>query len=230
VAGRGSQRLGEAGPRRTGLVAVAFGLVSAAILGGVVVWASRSSTADTDGRPTVAIVGDSITDQGESVLTSDLSEEWRLRIEGASGSTIAEQLKAADALGGRDPQQVIVNLGTNDVMNGDDLDQSAAALRQIVAAFPHAACIHLVTINQGIVLGGVSFAPRSAQLNRAMTEIAADDPRVEVLDWSRVVGADDAVDHSEGPLLRDTVHPTTSGQHVLARMYAEALTGCPAGG
>ena len=211
-------------------MAVAFCLVSAAILGAVVVWASRSSTADTDDRPTVAIVGDSITDQGESVLTSDLSEDWRLRIDGASGYTIAEQLPAAEALGDRDPQQVIVNLGTNDVMKGDDLDQSAAALRQIVAAFPDAACIHLVNINQGIVLGGVSFAPRSAQLNRAMTEIAADDPRVEVLDWSRAVSADEAVNHSDGPLLRDTVHPTTPGQHVLARIYADALAACPVGG
>ena len=32
-----------------------------------------------------------------------------------------------------------------------------------------------------------------------------------------------------GPLLNDTIHPTPRGQQVLADLYAQALTACPAG-
>ena len=204
------------------LLAVVLGLgVSASML-----WASQSATARTD-LPTVAIVGDSITEQGTSVLTEDLTGGWRLRVDGRSGYTISQQVPAAQSLAARDPHQVIINLGTNDVIRAADLDQSAAILRQLVALFDGATCIHLVNINEGIVIGGLSFAPQAAQLNRDMVGIAADDPRVDVLDWSAAVRADTDVSHQDDPLLKDTVHPTPRGQHVLAGLYADALAACP---
>jgi lysophospholipase L1-like esterase len=204
------------------LVAVVFGLGASVSL----LWASQASTARTD-VPTVAIVGDSITEQGTSVLTEDLTGGWHLRIDGRSGYTISQQVPAAQSLAAHDPHQVIVNLGTNDVMRADDLDQSAAILRQMVALFPAATCIHLVNINEGIVLGGTSFAALSSQLNQAIAAIAADDPRLDVLDWSAAVRADEAAGHPDDPLLTDTVHPTRRGQHVLAALYADALAACP---
>jgi lysophospholipase L1-like esterase len=190
----------------------------------------RSSTTEADTRPTVAIVGDSITEQGESALNQTLSHDWRLSIDGRSGHTVAEQLPAARSLGERAPSQVIVNLGTNDVLKRDDLTQSAADLAEVVAAFPGATCIHLVTVNEGIELGGRSFADRSAELNRSISALAAADPRIDVVDWSAAVAAYEAGDQADGPILTDTVHPSPRGQLALAARYAEALAACPTQG
>jgi hypothetical protein len=202
--------------------------VSSAILATIVILATRSSTTEADARPMVAIVGDSITEQGESALTQVLSDDWRLSVDGRSGYTVAEQLPAARSLVERGPSQVIVNLGSNDVMKGNDLSQSAADLAEVVAVFPEATCIHLVTVNEGIELGGRSYTDRSAALNRSIAALAAADPRVDVIDWSAVVAAYDAGDQADGPILVDTVHPSPRGQLTLALHYAEALAACPA--
>jgi lysophospholipase L1-like esterase len=228
VTGTASSGAADGGPKRVWLVAVLFGLVSSAVLATIVILATRSSTTEADPRPTVAIVGDSITERGESALRKTLSDDWRLSIDGRSGYTVAEQIPAARALGEQAPTQVIVNLGTNDVMKGHDLSQSAADLAEVVAAFPAATCIHLVTVNEGIELGGRSFADRSAELNRSIAELAAADPRIDVVDWSAAVAAYEAGDQADGPILTDTVHPSPRGQLALAARYAEALASCPA--
>lgn len=209
-------------------MAVLFGLVSSAILATFVIVAARSSSTSTTGaRPKVAIVGDSITEQGESALEAGLSGGWQLRIDGRSGFTVAKQLPAAQHLAAWGPSQVVVNLGTNDVLKAPDLGPSADALREVIAAFPDASCVHLVTLNEGIRLAGTSYAARSAELNQVMAELAAADPRVDVIDWSSAVVADEAGSDPDDPILVDTIHPTSRGQRVLTDLYAEALAGCP---
>lgn len=230
MTGTASSGAADGGPKRIWLVAVLFGLVSSAILATIVILATRSSTTEIDARPTVAIVGDSITEQGESALKQVLADDWRLSIDGRSGFTVAEQLPAARSLGEQAPTQVVVNLGTNDVMKGNDLTESAAALAEVVAAFPATTCIHLVTINEGIEMAGRSYADRSAEMNRSIAALAAADPRVDVIDWSAVVAAYEAGDQADGPILTDTVHPSPRGQLALALHYAEALSACPAAG
>lgn len=210
------------------MIAVLFGVVSSAVLATVVVLATRSGPSEVDLRPTVAIVGDSITEQGESALRQVLGDDWRLTIEGRSGATIAEQLPAARRVASGLPSQVIVNLGTNDVMRGDDLGRAADDLQEVVAAFPEATCIHLVTVNEGIVWDGEPAAARAEELNRSMTELAAAEPRVDVIDWSAVVAAYEAGDQADGPILTDTIHPSPRGQLALASHYAEALAACGA--
>jgi len=218
----------DGGPRRLWLVAVLFGLVSSAVLAGVVVLATRSSDPEVDARPTVAIVGDSITEQGQSSLHRVLGARWDLHVDGRSGYTVAQQLPAARELAAGHPTQVIVNLGTNDVTRGDDLVRSAADLGDVVAAFPEATCIHLVTVNEGIVTAGGSAADRAAELNRSMAALAAADPRIDVVDWSAAVAAYEAGDQADGPILTDTVHPSPRGQLALAARYDDALSACPA--
>src|SRR5688572_4027305 len=122
------------GARRIWLVAVLFGLVSALILGGIVVLATRStgssatgsgpvdtatsaptttgsspSTSSPDGGalPLVAVIGDSITEQGEQVLTAQLDDRWDLLVDGRSGFTIAQQLPAARRAADSQPTQVV---------------------------------------------------------------------------------------------------------------------------
>ena len=116
MTGTASNDVAAGVPKRIWLVAVLFGLVSSAILATVVILATRSSTADANPEAeaaaarstTVAIVGDSITEQGESALDQVLADDWRLDIDGRAGFTVAEQLPAARcarrrrALPGRD--------------------------------------------------------------------------------------------------------------------------------
>jgi lysophospholipase L1-like esterase len=220
----------DRGPKRIWLIAVLFGVVSSAVLAAIVVLATRSSSPEVDPRPRVAIVGDSITEQGESALDRTLGDDWRLSIDGRSGATVAEQLPAARKLARSGPSQVVVNLGTNDVTRGDDLDRSADDLRELVAAFPEATCIHLVTINEGIESDGVPEAPRARELNRAIAALSASDPRIDVIDWSAVVAAYEAGDQADGPIVTDTIHPSPRGQLALALRYREALAACGSAG
>ncbi len=223
AAGPGGLRRGA----RVALLAVAavvavMAMAIAAV--GVVAWRRPA-----DHRPTMAIVGDSITEQARSVLRRELGHDWRLRVDGRPGATVAEQLAAARTLAEGDPAQVIVDLGTNDVLQGRSPDASADDLRQLVASFPDAACIHLVTVNEEMVLGEARLQRPAAELNTAIASMAADDPRLDVVDWAEAVRTYQAGPQPDGPITSDSVHPTGYGKQVLAGLYADALAGCRAG-
>ena len=174
----------------------------------------------------VAVVGDSITERGQAVLVDVLGPTWPLAIDGRSGYRVAEQQPAAEELARQDPSQVVVNLGSNDVLQGADLERAAAELRTMIATFPRAACIHLVTINEHMVSGLGSRTDAAVELNAAIASIAAEDPRIDLVDWAAAVEQDEA--GSDGPLVPDTIHPSRRGQLLLAGLYADALAGCPA--
>jgi lysophospholipase L1-like esterase len=181
-----------------------------------------------DDRTTVAVVGDSITERGEAVLGQELSSHWRLRVDGRSGYTVAEQLPAAEALAEGDPSQVVVNLGTNDVIQGHPAPRVDADLRELVGRFGAADCIHLVTINESMAVGGADLAAPAREVNQAIRTLASEDPRIDVVDWAGIVRDDEATGRSGGPLLSDTVHPTERGKVVLAQAYGTALESCAA--
>ena len=66
-------------------------------------------------------------------------------------------------------------------------------------------------------------------MNRAIAALAADDPRIRVVDWAGTVAVDEANPPAGAePIIEDTVHPSPRGQRVLAEMYAASLAGCPA--
>ena len=236
MAQRRGRSPGETGPTHVWRLAIGFGVGSALVLGALAVWAARASsgpamarTPDTvaHGVPHVAIVGDSITEQGEAVLNEVLGSRWPLEIDGRSGYTIVEQQPAATALADRDPTQVIVNLGTNDVWHGGDLTTSASDLATLVATFAGATCIHLVTINESMVPNGISLGARAAEVNQAIRDLAARDPRIHLIDWSAAVAADQSGPQPYGPIVGDSIHPTKRGQLVLAQLYADSLAACP---
>jgi lysophospholipase L1-like esterase len=257
VTAAGAGDPGGMGAKRIWLVAVLFGLVSALILGGIVVLATRStgstgsgvtgtgsvdtatsapattvssrstSSSDGDALPLVALIGDSITEQGEQVLTAQLEDRWDLLVDGRSGFTTAQQLPAARRAADSQPTQVIINLGSNDVAAVAAGDEVGDELTEMVSLFPSARCIHLVEVNEGIEWGGRSFFGGAAAINQAIATLAAADPRIGVVAWSDAVAAAEAGGLPDGPVLEDTVHPTTAGQQLLARLYGEALAACP---
>jgi lysophospholipase L1-like esterase len=230
VATPGTPSPGDVGPRRLWLIAVLFGVVSSLVLGTTVVLATRSSEPDA-ARPTerVVLLGDSITELGESTLEARLGDRWALLVDGQSGATVAQRLPAAERAADDDPRQVVVNLGTNDVTLLLDPAASVAQMRDLLDLFPDAACLHVVTVGEGIEINGRRYADEAAAYNEGLRSLAAADPRVTVLDWDAALHADEEANGTASDeLLHDTVHPTVRGEEVLAALYAAGLESCPA--
>jgi hypothetical protein len=195
---------------------------------------STSTSTSTTGIATVsesgsvAILGDSITQQGESELESALGSVWDLRIDGRPGFTVADQIPAARVLAEGHPGQVIINLGTNDVLHDGNLPVAADRMEDLLSVFPDTRCIHLVTINENMGTNRM-YPSRARELNASLRRLAGADPRIRLLDVSRVFANAVADPSVSKPLFSDTVHPTSSGQRVLADAYADALRSCPSG-
>ncbi len=226
----GTPSPGDVGPRRLWLIAVLFGVVSSIVLGTTVVLATRSSGPSRP-EPTerVVLLGDSITELSGSTLEDRLGDRWAVVVDGQSGATVAQRLPAAERAAADDPRQVVVNLGTNDVTLLLDPAESLARMRDLLALFPDAACLHVVTVGEGIEINGRSYATEAAAYNDGLRSLAAADPRITVLDWDAALRSDEDVNGTApDALLYDTVHPTARGEKVLAALYATGLEACPA--
>jgi lysophospholipase L1-like esterase len=178
--------------------------------------------------PTVAVVGDSITEQGQQVLRDELSSRWDLEIDGRSGYTIEQQLPAAVALAAAGPTQVIVNLGTNDVLRQRPTEDVVADLEALLEAVDGVGCVHVVTVAEGMVLGGYDHTQAAIEANAAIAAAVEGDDRVDLVDWAADVRGYQAGSQPDGPILYDSIHPNEAGQRRLAALYADALGGCEA--
>jgi lysophospholipase L1-like esterase len=251
-----------------GAVALALGLVI--VLGGLAVGrvadradarreigVERGGPPPTGPDPTddVVIIGDSITEQAESMLLDELQPDSVLRVRGRGGYRIEQMepyaVEAASAepeqviinLGSNDvllnwpldrsveaaaaePEQVIINLGSNDVLLSWPLDRSVEAYRRMLDYFDDTRCIHLVTVNQGFESStDDGLAFRALLLNGQIRELAAA-TGADVIDWSKMVSDYEAIGEPYGPLTSDSVHPNELGQKMIADAYRESLRTC----
>jgi hypothetical protein len=176
-------------------------------------------------KPRVLVLGDSITDRSQASLNEELGASYSLSIDGKASFRIGEQLPSAQRWATRSFDQVVINLGTNDAVQGGSMRQSGADLGTIVAQFPEARCVHLVTVTEDIPAeASPAAAGRAALINQRMREIASGDARVRVLDWSAVVHAE--LERGGAPTL-DGVHPTEEGHQMLADLYSASIRNCP---
>lgn len=200
-----------------GVVTLVIGVALALVLG------SRPT------RQPVAFVGDSITLLSAGQLRARLGDDYALKIDATSGRRVDEQMGAAAAAVARDNNQVLINLGTNDVMQGDvDIAASAQHLEQMVAMFPDATCIHLVTVSDQVRNTGVApdaVAGRAAVINDAIRAMAAQDPRVTVIDWDQRVRDYMQANGGATPT-EDSIHPDDAGREILVDGYEAALEDC----
>jgi lysophospholipase L1-like esterase len=176
--------------------------------------------------PEVVLVGDSITAQTRDLFINQLGGDWGVTVQGEPGHRSDELLPAVPPLAAQHPVQVVVNLGTNDVMQGKDPAETQAALEQLANGFNSARCIHLVTVNDHMVkLDDPGLPARIADLNGRIHAMAAS-KGWGVIPWDELVNAYEGGPQAEGPITVDTVHPSEYGEHVLADAYARALDGC----
>ena len=212
----------RAGRDRRSIAAVA---VAAVLL--VVVLAVAALWWTGRGGGGVVLYGDSITMQTGPVFERVLGGEYEVTTDGIPNLRSTERVESAATLAEGGPDQVIINLGTNDILQSGALDEAEAALDRIGTTFAGARCVHLVTVNDKMVnFQDKTMNQRAADLNRSIRELAGRQGW-GVVPWDEIVRDYDAAGSPEGPLTSDTVHPTDAvGQPKLAEAYRQALDGC----
>jgi len=178
-----------------------------------------------DTKAPVLVLGDSITDLGQRELRDTIGPLYALSIEGQDNFRIDDLLPVAERWATRDFDQVIINVGSNDVVQGWPLEQSGDGLEHMVGLFPEARCIHVTTLSEQLPTRAASAEGNASALNETMRRLAADDRRVRVVDWNKIVVDSDA----EGiELTSDGVHPTRDGQELLVAEYEKSALSCGA--
>ena len=98
--------------------------------------ARRNATVDATAGPPptgpdptddVAIIGDSITEQAEPLLLAELQPDSVVRVRGRGGYRIEQMEPYAVEAAAAEPEQVIINLGSNDVLLSWPLERSVEA-------------------------------------------------------------------------------------------------------
>jgi lysophospholipase L1-like esterase len=196
------------------LVAVTLVAPSCGLLGG-------------DGDQRVAIVGDSITKLAADNLTRRDPDGYVFTIEAINSNTSGDLLDEAAEAAHPPPDQVIINVGTNDVGGAIPPEETMDHIRTMIDGFPDADCIHVTTVNEQIIsFEEPEIADRAATLNDRIRALPDDDARITVVDWSEEVEHYLEIGEPDGPLTIDTVHPTGVGQRMLTNLYLDALDAC----
>ena len=207
-------------PRWAAVLLVAGGLVVAwAVVGSMVPGPDR--TGDR-----VAVVGDSITALGEPVLEAQLGSDHDLSVDGDFGARIADRLPAIEDVAAGRPDQVVVNLGTNDAVAGTPVDRVALAIEEVLSTLEGVECVHVVTVAEQLSDRGTSVAGQAALVNDILAQAAGRHPNAHVVDWGAAQGAAAVRRDDPMALLSDGVHPDAEGQEVLAEAYERAVAGC----
>lgn len=187
------------------------------------------STTGTSALPRVLVIGDSITAQGKDVIVDRLGPRYDLSVDGKSGYRADQQVATAHQLATRGFDQVVIELGTNDVFQGVDPEVTGESLHQIVEAFGSARCIHIVDVNESMPSEDHDLPARAERLNAVIRRIADGDPRIGVVGWAGIVRGYDGSRHGE-PIAADGVHPGAAGQDLLVGAYLDALEACGSAG
>lgn len=180
-------------------------------------------------RPLVLLAGDSITELSAGALAGALDGTFGLgghdvSVVARSGATAGEMAPAVVTVAPIGPEQVIINLGTNDAVRTGTTDEGLAEIERMAAAFPDARCIHLVTLSESMVAFEDPVAPaeRAAAMNRGIIELAEREG-YRLIRWDQIV----AEANAQGvPVTLDSIHPDAEGERRLADAYAAAVASC----
>jgi hypothetical protein len=207
-------------------VVATTGLVTTALVTMALVTGALAACGLVDDRPVAGVVGDSITLQVVEEVRQQSDDDWRLDIRPMPGATIGEMLEDLDGVARRNPEQVIVNLGTNNVLRAVPPAASAAELEAMFATRGDVPCVHVVTVHDYIFSWEEGYlTDRSVAFNELLVDAAARHG-AEVIDWTAVVT--EARQAPEAPeVFTDTVHLAPAGIELLAEVYDRALAdGC----
>lgn len=187
-------------------------------------------------RDRMVIIGDSITLGSAPALRAELGDEHVVDVRAWLGITTAGMRDQVRTLSTKGIDLAVINLGSNDVLKGEDLDSAAAALADYVDFFRAAGadCIYVVNIYTGMLAAGVTPVQEEAEyLNAKIDAIADQHTDVAVIDWDgrvlelNAAGQDPVPDTVHPSVPDENVHPSEAGDHALAGLVREAVdAGC----
>jgi lysophospholipase L1-like esterase len=196
---------------------VLIALAGAALVIATVV-VKTAADKDTGSSTVVAVVGDSITFIARHEISTALKGRYHPVIHAEIGQRIDQMLPTLGSVLRTDPFAVIVDLGTNDVLQGKTHPDWRTGFTRMVAALTPARCVVLTTVST--LVAGPNAAPGVASaINRAIGEAASAHGNSHVVDWNA------AVHRPKGATLvgADRIHPSPAGQVALAAMLRAAL-------
>lgn len=202
------------------------------VVTGTLIAAALAMTAcyggDSNG-PRVAIQGDSITTLSTGAIENTLGQNYGWNVQAQGGNTFQNRTESLedqfnDPSG--PPQDLIINLGTNDVFqyntNGEAWRWGFLQIEG-VAAYT-GVCVVWVNVSTyaDALLGN---RPIAEEINAAIDQAAATDPHFHVLDWNSFIHEPGNFDQYIMPAddFGLDVHPNEAGQQQLADMYQTAL-------
>lgn len=165
----------------------------------------------------VGVVGDSITLDAQDHIAAALQGSYAFLISGMLGFRTVGQLPAVQGMMANPrgaPADFVINLGTNDALNGDS--DWMGAYSQMLDLIGRR-CTLVVTVNTR--MGDRQVASRAREINRFLVQQAASRSWVHLVDWNAAL---DIGDH-RSLWLSDRVHPTSQGAQALAHLYLSAL-------
>jgi lysophospholipase L1-like esterase len=176
--------------------------------------------------PRVVVIGDSMTALAQPDLSAVLGPHYDIGYVFRIGVRIDQlhQLVVDDLHGHGTTQAAVVNLGTNDVLDGRSARTAVADLDRLLRTLRPAQCVVLTTIGPG-----VDHRARSdvgVALNERMAGLAATDPRrFKLVDWAGFLSRSDSATRARY-LQVDGVHETPLGARWLADADLAALASC----
>jgi lysophospholipase L1-like esterase len=147
-----------------------------------------------------------------------------------NGQRVAEMTpRLQQAIDDDAPAAVIVNLGTNDAVQGRSSARAVSDFERLVETTAEVPCVVLTTLSTTL---DASFENSVAtELNARIRKLRANDPnRYQVVDWDAAVSAPGGAarlmaDPASG--ISDGVHENaTAGRQWFADEYVEALSRC----
>jgi lysophospholipase L1-like esterase len=164
----------------------------------------------------VAIVGDSITVSSTPQIKHALEGRYTTDIHARPGQRIDQMLVDLHGALAERPNAVVVNLGTNDVLQGDT--QWHSSFDRMIADLAGQPCVQITTISTRVT-GWVAVPAIAEQINRAIAETAASRAQFHIVDWNAAVHTGDGTQL----LVADHVHPSAAGEARLASLIRSAL-------
>lgn len=175
----------------------------------------------------VAIWGDSITTQSTQTMAA-LEATREVTAFGLAGFQADAVAWWAPTIADARPDQVIVNLGTNDAWIGvsggpPTPAQTRTSIEAQLAAHPQARCRFVVTVNARTA-PSAAYQERANAINAEYRAMPGAGNRIGLVDWDAYLGAHVAGGGAVSDLISaDGIHPTTAGFTALAGLYRDAI-------
>jgi hypothetical protein len=176
-------------------------------------------------KPSVVFDGDSITVLATPAIHQLLDPRYDVNVLGVIGIRINQSLPALQSALRFHPDAVVVNLGTNDALQGGEHPDWVSGWDRLIRITRNTPCVVLTTINPAA--DALSHKPIARRINAAIRRLAAQHPmKYKVADWSRFLSRN--VSNQRAYLLTQPIliHPTPAGAEKLVALDQKALAKC----